>query len=150
MQRIPDGRVLVLSVAWAAAVVLSGCGGSLAQIGGKVTHRGEAVAGAEVVVESAADSRLQYFGRTREDGSLYVGYRDKSGVPVGPCKIRVTHYTLRDGKPLPSGEPGQVLRGSEKALGKIYLFEQALAGGKNVLDLKLEAAVTVGDVPAGP
>jgi hypothetical protein len=103
-----------------------------------------------VVVESAADSRWQYFGQTREDGSLYVGCRDKSGLPVGPCKIRVTHYTLRDGKPLPSGEPGQVLRGTDKAIGKTYLFEQALAGGKNVLDLKLETAVNVSEVRAGP
>jgi hypothetical protein len=134
---------LVLSVAWAAAVVLSGCGGSLAQIGGKVTHRGEAVAGAEVVVESAADSRLQYFGRTREDGSLYVGYRDKPGLPVGRCKIRVTHYTLRDGKPLPSGEAGRAVRESNKSIGRIFLFEQDLANGKNVLDLKLEAAADV-------
>ena len=76
MQTLKAGKFLVLSAAWAAAAVLTGCGGTTAQIGGKVTHQGEPVGGAEVVVESAAGPSLQYFGLTREDGSLYVGYRD--------------------------------------------------------------------------
>ena len=137
------GKFPVLGMAWATAAVLSGCGDPAAQIGGKVTHKGEAVGGAEVVVESVADTSFQYFGVTREDGSLYVGYRDKPGLPVGRCKIRVTHYTLRDGKPLPSGEAGRVLRESNKSIGRTFLFEQDLANGKNTLDLKLEAAADV-------
>jgi len=132
-------RSLILSVMWAAAAAVAGCGGSTARIAGKVTHNGEPVGRAEVVVESATDAAQQFFGVTAEDGSLRVGYRDKSGVPPGPWKIRVTHFTQRDGQPLPSGEGGQALRASDRAVAKTYLFDQELAGGNNVLELKLEA-----------
>ncbi len=133
-------RSLILGVAWAAAAALTGCGGSAARIAGTVTHNGEPVRGAEVVVELATDATQQYFGMTTEDGSLYVGYRDKPGLPPGQWKIRVTHFTQRDGQPLPGGETGQALRASNRVVARTYLFDQELAGGKNVLDLKLEAA----------
>lgn len=133
-------RSPMAAVMWAAAAAVTGCGGSTARIAGKVTHNGEPVGGAEVVMESAKDAAEQYFGLTTADGSLYVGYRDKSGLPPGLWKIRVTHFTLRDGRPLPSGEAGQVLRTSNMAVARTYLFDQELGGGKNVLDLRLEAA----------
>ena len=140
MQTKTSCRSLILGVVWAAAAALTGCGGSTARIAGTVTHNGEAVRGAEVVVESATDTAEQYFGITTEDGSLYVGYRDKSGVGPGLWKIRVTHFTQLDGQPLPGGEAGQVLRASNRVVARTYLFEQELAKGKNVLELKLEAA----------
>jgi hypothetical protein len=130
----------MLGAAWVAAAALAGCGGSAARIAGTVTHNGEPVRGAEVAVESATDAAEQYFGITTEDGSLYVGYRDKPGLPPGQWKIRVTHFMQRDGQPLPSGEAGQALRASNRAVARTYLFDQELAEGKNVLDLKLEAA----------
>ena len=135
-----SGRSLILGVVWLAAAALTGCGGSAARISGKVTHNGEPIRGAEVVVESATDAAEQYFGITAEDGSLYVGYRDKPGVPPGLWKIRVTRFTQGDGQPLPSGEAGQVLRASNRVVARTYLFDQKLAGGKNVIELKLEAA----------
>ena len=125
------------------AVALPGCGGSLAQVTGQVTHNGEPVGKADVVVESVSDTSLQFFGMTSEDGALYVGYRDKDGVPLGPCQIRVTHHTLRDGTRLPPGEEGQALRSSNKSIGKVYRFDQDLKAGKNDLDLKLEEAADV-------
>ncbi|MCL4204738.1 MAG: hypothetical protein KJ000_19855 [Pirellulaceae bacterium] len=125
------------------AVALPGCGGSLAQVTGRVTHNGEPVGKADVVVESVSDTSLQFFGMTSEDGALYVGYRDKDGVPLGPCQIRVTHHTLRDGTRLPPGEEGQALRSSNKSIGKVYRFDQDLKAGKNDLDLKLEEAADV-------
>lgn len=147
MQTMRHSRRLIPVVVWAAAAVLSGCGGSVARIAGKVTHNGEPVSRAEVVVESATDAAQQYFGMTTEDGSLYVGYRDKSGVPPGLWKIRVTHFTQRDGQPLPGGEAGQALRESNRAVARTYVFDQELAGGKNVLELKLEAAAGTADGP---
>jgi hypothetical protein len=140
MQTKASCRSLILGVVWAAAAALTGCGGSTARIAGTVTHNGEPVRGADVVVESVTDAAEQYFGITTDDGSLYVGYRDKSGLPPGRWKIRVTHFTQRDGQPLPSGEAGQALRASNRAFARTYLFDQELAGGRNVLELKLEAA----------
>jgi hypothetical protein len=136
-------RWQILSAVCTVATALTGCGGSLAQLSGKVTHNGEPVNRADVVVESVADASLQFFGMTTEDGALYVGYRDQEGLPPGPCQIRVTHHTLRDGTRLPPGEDGQALRGSNKSIGKIYRFDQDLKAGKNVLDLKLEEAADV-------
>jgi hypothetical protein len=140
MQKNSPCRSLVL--VWAAAATLSGCGGSAARITGKVTHNGEPVRGAEVVVESPTAVAEQYFGLTREDGTLYVGYRDKPGLRPGRWRIRVTHHTLRDGRPLPSGEAGQALRGTDQAVARTYLFDQELAGGQNKVELKLEAATS--------
>jgi len=71
-------------------------------------------------------------------------------LPPGLWKIRVTHFTQRDGRPLPSGEGGQVLRESNRVIARTYLFDQELAGGKNVLELKLEAAAGVSDGPPLP
>jgi len=150
MQTKTHWRHLILVGVWAAAAGLSGCSGSVARIAGKVSHNGEPASGAEVVVESATDPAEQYFGTTTEDGSLYVGYRDKPGLPPGLWKIRVTHFTQRDGRPLPSGEGGQVLRESNRVIARTYLFDQELAGGKNVLELKLEAAADVSDGPPLP
>ena len=140
MQTKTSCRSLILGGVLAAAAALTGCGDSTARIAGTVTHNGEPVRGAEVAIESATETAEQYFGMTTEDGSLYVGYRNKAGVPPGLWKIRVTHFTQRDGQPLPSGEAGQVLRASNRAVARTYLFDQELAGGNNVLDLKLEAA----------
>lgn len=142
-----DYRVPILGVMWLAAAAVTGCGGSTARIAGKVTFNGEPVSRADVVMESATNAAEQYFGGTAEDGSLYVGYRDKSGVPPGHWRIRVTHFTQRDGRPLPSGEAGQTLRASDMAVARTYLFDQELVGGKNVLELKLEAGTLAA---AGP
>jgi hypothetical protein len=131
----------------ATALALTGCGSPAARIAGNVTHNGQAVRGAEVVVETAASPAEQYFGMTTDDGSLYVGYRDKPGVPPGAVKIRVTHYTLRNGQPLPVGEAGQALRASDQTLVKTYVFDQELVNGKNTLELKLESAASVADAP---
>jgi hypothetical protein len=104
-----------------------------------------------VVLESPTEADEQYYGLTTEDGSLYVGYRDKSGVTPGPWKIRVTHHTQRDGRPLPGGEAGQAFRASNHVVARTYHFDQELAGGRNVLELKLEAAANVTDgSAAGP
>jgi hypothetical protein len=131
----------------AATMTLAGCGQPAARISGNVTHNGQAVAGAEVVVESAANPEEQFFGMTTDDGSLHVGYRTKPGVPPGAVKIRLTHATQRNGQPLPAGEAGQALRASDQALVKTYIFDQTLVNGNNVLELKLESAASVENTP---
>jgi hypothetical protein len=127
------------------AMAVAGCGGSVARITGTVSHNGEPVRAADVVVESTADAAQQFFGVTTDDGSLYVGYRDKPGLAPGAWKIRVTQYTLRNGQPLPGGEAGQAIRTSGHVVAKTYLFEQELTGGQNTLELKLEAAASTAD-----
>jgi len=151
MQTRTHCRPLILVAIGAAVAALTGCGGSTARIAGQVTHNGEPVSGAEVVLESPTDAGEQYYGLTTEDGSLYVGYRDKPGVAPGPWKIRVTDHTQRDGRPLPGGEAGQALRASNQVVVRTYLFDQELTGGRNELELKLEAASSVADgSAAGP
>ena len=78
--------------------------------GSRETSRttGKRSAGRKSSWKQSASPAEQYFGLTTDDGSLYVGYRDKPGVPPGAVKIRVTHYLQRNGQPAARrrGRPG--------------------------------------------
>jgi hypothetical protein len=121
-----------------ALLVLSGCGKSLAILGGKVTEEGRPVAAAEVVVAHPDDPDQQFFGVTGEDGSLHVTYRDADGAPPGRYKIHIRYTTQRDGQALPPGEEGAVMRQKGAVMTREFVFDEELKPGANLLDLKLE------------
>jgi hypothetical protein len=131
------------------ALAAPGCGSSDAVVQGKVTRQGQPVASAEVAFEKKDDPNQQFFGVTGEDGSLFVTYRDREGLPPGSYTIRITSTTQRDGQPLPGGEEGAVLRQSGNIVTRVYRFEKDVAAGDNQLDLKLEDAQVEDQAPAG-
>ncbi|MBW3599471.1 MAG: hypothetical protein KY475_19640 [Planctomycetes bacterium] len=128
----------LLVIAFAAAG--AGCGPPVARVEGAVTHQGQPVSNADLMLVQHDNPARQFFGATGEDGEIYVTYQDAQGAPPGRYAIHVTHAVLRDGRPLPPGEEGAVLRDSPQAVGRTYVFEQELDAGVNVLHLKLENA----------
>ena len=130
-------------------VGVAGCGASVAQLDAKVTLRGAAVAGAEVLVEPESSGQASLYGMTRDDGTCGFDWGGRSGLAPGKYKVVVTYYEADDGKSLPTGEEGQVLKQSGKAPRRQVEFHRELQLGKNSLALALEQATeTAGQNPA--
>jgi hypothetical protein len=121
-----------------ALVVVAGCSGSVGQPTGRVTLRGVAVSGAELTFLPAADPDAVATGVTDGDGKYRLDYGGKRGVAAGKATVRIVHWTLPNGKPLPAGEEGAALKADEtKAVRTTYLFEKEVPAGSGTLDFEL-------------
>lgn len=116
---------------------LSGCGSSVGKATGRITLGGKPVAGAEIVFTSAANENQEFFGLAGDDGNYQVSYRELRGLPVGHYRVTVSRYTLPNGKPLPEGEAGEVLKSDGRAAKQTYVFEKDIGAGSNTVDFEL-------------
>src|SRR5690348_2228199 len=127
-------RGLFVIVLLAAA----GCGRPAGQPAGKVTWKGQPVAGAELTFEPQAGPEAAAYGASGADGTYHLEFRKGGGLPVGPCKVTITRYTLPNGKPLPEGEEGAALRGNEEKVRRhSVVFDKEITPGANALDFEL-------------
>lgn len=130
----PAGAGLLVAV----LIVFTGCGGSVVKPRGKVTLKGQPAAGAELVLQPGANPDAPVAGIAGADGVYTLDYAGKGGVPVGKCRVVVTHYTLRNGKPLPEGEEGAALKANEtKVVKNVYVFEKEIATEPGELNFEL-------------
>lgn len=138
---------LVRVAVWAVVVVslggLAGCGAPVGQVSGKITNKGEPVAGAEFMFASVADPGSQFFGLSVEGGNLAMTYRELKGLPVGKYTVSITQIAQQDGKALPGGEEGRILKSSAKTTKKVYVFDADIAEGGNTLTFELTQAKEV-------
>lgn len=119
-------------------VLAAGCGGAVGQPTGKVTFRGEPVAGAALTFQPVSNPDAVATGVTGADGQYRLDYGGKGGVPVGKCTVRVVRWTLPNGKTLPPGEAGAALKSDEtKAVQTAYVFERDVAAGAGTIDFEL-------------
>lgn len=119
-------------------LLLTGCGEATGQPQGKVTLKGQPVVAAEIVFQSEANPDAPVTGLSGEGGKYTLDYAGKSGVPAGKCKVTITHYTLRNGKPLPEGEEGAMLKSDPaKSVRNVYVFEKDIPAGGGTLDFEL-------------
>ncbi len=136
-----SGSIMLRAATWllvvGGAAWLSGCGVPTGQVTGTVTWNQKPVPGAELIFESTADPKEQFFGRGDDQGKYHVGYRTLTGLPVGRYKVTITHFTLPDGKPLPGGEKGNILRNEGKAVPLVFTFEEEISQGRATLDFDL-------------
>jgi hypothetical protein len=131
--RAPAPRLFAVGL-----LVLAGCGGSVGHPTGRVALRGTPVAGAELTFLPTSDPDAVATGVTDVDGKYRLDYGGKRGVAAGKVTVRVVHYTLPNGKPLPAGEEGAALKADEtKALRTTYVFERDIAAGAGSLDFEL-------------
>lgn len=131
----PHGSMVCLGAL--LAVFSSGCGTSVGTVGGKVTLKSQPVTAGEIVFRSREVAENEFFGEIIQDGTYHVSYRTKGGLPPAKYEISITHYTQRNGKPLPEGEKGVVLRSEGRVRKNLYVFEKDIAAGKNELDFEL-------------
>jgi hypothetical protein len=123
-----------------AVVLLAavGCGQPAGQPAGKVTWKGQPVAGAELAFEPESGPEAAAYGTSGQDGTYSLEFRKGGGLPAGPCKVTITRYTLPNGKPLPEGEEGAALRGDEERVRRHkVVFDKAITPGPNALDFEL-------------
>jgi hypothetical protein len=137
----------VYVVAAAALVLACGCGDPTGRPAGKVTLGGQPVVGAELRFEPSANKDAPVTGLSGEGGVYVLDFGKKGGVPVGPCVVTITYYTLPNGKPLPGGEQGSALRSDpEKVARHEYVFEKEVVKGDSAMDFEL----SVGRKTGGP
>lgn len=135
-------KSVATALLFSPVLLTAGCNNS-AQVSGSISYRGQPAAEVEVSLESVDEKTQRFTGITREDGALFVSYREGSGMPVGRYKIRVKQFSRLDGLALPAGEEGQAMRQTGNAMGKQYIFEHDFSAGDNTLNLRLEDAIEV-------
>ncbi len=127
-------RVALLCV----LALVAGCGGALATPSGKVTLNGEPVADVSLTFLPAANPDAVASGVTGADGLYRLDFGTKRGLATGKCTVRITRYTLKNGKPLPGGEQGTALKNDDKKSVRItYVFEKDVTAGDATLDFEL-------------
>lgn len=134
------GVVRLMLCFWAVTGLLgmTGCGPSVGRPMGKITMMGQPVSGAELKFVASDDSTKEFFGQSSVDGNYAVSFRQYAGLPVGTYTVTVTTQTLLDGKPIPSGEQGAVLKNDpEKTVKRAYRFDATIATGGNPIDFEL-------------
>jgi hypothetical protein len=121
----------------ALLLVLTGCAAPVGRVTGKVTWKGQPVAGAELAFHPEKDPTDHFSGLCGDDGTYRVTYRTGNGLPPGRYRVVVTRFLTSDGKPVPAGEPGEVLKTAGRAVKKSYAFEKEVAAGENPVDFEL-------------
>ncbi len=87
-------RLLAVLAAFAAALVVTGCGNPVGSVSGKVTYKGTALKGGNVVFAKA--NGQNEWAEIQEDGSYKF---DK--IPAGPVKVAVVTSSLKPPRQLP-------------------------------------------------
>jgi hypothetical protein len=126
------------SLALLLLVGLAGCGGSLGQVTGKITHQGQSVGRAEVVFSLENEPAEVFYGASNDEGVYALDVTAKDGLPPGKYDVVVTDYTLPGGQALPAGEAGASLRDSDRVVVRRTKLSKDVAAGDNQIDLKLE------------
>ncbi len=132
-----------ISLRWAAlgllaAAFLTGCGGAVGQVSGRVTSQGQGVAKAEVTFALDGQPAEVFYGVSQSDGKYVVDVAGKRGLPPGKYQVTVTDFVLADGTPLPGGEEGVVLRNSGRAVRRSHALAKEVIAGANEIEIKLE------------
>jgi hypothetical protein len=129
-----------------AALVLSGCGGSQSTVRGQVTFKGAPVPQADLLFEGEGGA-VSVSGRSDDDGTYYLNYPNGRGMASGRYRVRITQYVLPQGKKLPAGEEGAVLRNDpEKTQRRVYEFEVEVRPGANEHNFELSQGKGVTDL----
>jgi hypothetical protein len=131
-------RVGLAALLMGALAGLSGCGGSVGQVAGRVSSQGQAVPKAELVFTLEGQPAEVFYGVTREDGSYRVDVGAKKGLPPGTYQVAVTDFVLADGTLAPGGEEGAALQSAGRAFQRTHMLTKEVAAGQNEIEIKLE------------
>jgi hypothetical protein len=113
----------------------AGCSAPTGQVTGKITLKKKPVPHADLRFEPAGGD-VFYRGLSDDDGTYYVDYKNRGGLPAGAYKVVVTYHTYRN-KLLPPGEKGDSLKNEEETIAQEIIFEKTVAAGANEFHFEL-------------
>ena len=117
-----------------ALCLAAGCERRVA-LTGKVVENGRPVAGAELRWIHQTKPDVFVSGVT-DDGGMYVlDAAGRTDIPVGKYRVTVTLWRTTDGRPLPAGEQGTALKGTDAARQFTAAVEVEVKPGTPTLDL---------------
>jgi hypothetical protein len=93
---------------------------------------------ADIVFSLEGQPAEVFYGVSRDDGAYILDLGDRRGLTPGKYQVVVTNYVRADGSPLPAGEAGAALRGSDEAVSQRHSFTKEVAAGTNQIEIKLE------------
>ncbi len=118
-----------------ACCVLSGCGGEpTGTLTGLLFKKGKPLPNAIIELHPQAGEGRSFRGETGDEGRYYMETLAKRGMPVGLYDVFISYHTLLDGKPIPSGEEGLQLIGSEAAKTHRVQLELDLKEGDQIIN----------------
>ena len=99
--------------------------------------KSQPVDGAEIVFTSQGESAQSFFGVSGSDGAYQLDLTGMDGIPAGTYQVTVTWWALKDGRPLPEGEEGQVLKNGGAAVKQTESFTKNVVAGPNAMSFEL-------------
>ena len=102
------------ALAACALAFVTGCETRVA-VTGRVVDGGQPVAGAELRWAHQSDDKVFVSGVTDADGKYILDAAGRRDIPAGKYQVTVTWWRTRAGGPLPAGEEGTALKGTDAA-----------------------------------
>lgn len=122
----------------ASCIALPGCGSTTAKtVSGSVTLNSQPVDGAEIIFTSQGESSQSFLGVSTSDGAYQLDLTGLDGIPAGTYQVTVTWWALKDGRPLPEGEGGQLLKTNGGAVKHTQSFTKNIVAGPNAINFGL-------------
>ena len=120
--------------------LIAGCEKRVA-VSGKVVENGQPVAAAELRWAHATKPDVFVSGVTGADGAYILDAGGRKDIPVGKYQVTVTWWRTKDGRPLPSGEEGTALKGTDKARQFTATVEVEVTAASSALDVDVTGKV---------
>lgn len=100
---------------WGALLVLvvAGCEKRV-QLTGRVLNEGRPVPAAELSWAHQTDPTVTVSGVADAEGHYVLEAAGKKDIPVGKYRVTVTWWEMPGGQPLPPGEEGAAIKGSDQ------------------------------------
>ena len=131
------GRALVPA---AVLVALVGCDGRVA-VTGRVVENGQPVPGAELRWAHQSDPKVFVSGVTDASGAYILDAAGRKDIPAGKYQVTVTWWRTRTGQPLPAGEQGTAMKGTDVARQFTATVEVEVKAGSPNVDVDVTGKV---------
>lgn len=119
--------LLILSL-----LFFAGCGPPTGTINGVIKKGDEPLPFARMEIRPKGEGR-SFRGESVNDGKYYLDAVAAEGMPPGQYNAIISYYTLRNGDPLPEGEEGESLKGTNRAKEhKVVVEFELKPGGQNL------------------
>lgn len=114
--------------------LLAGCARRV-DVTGKIVENGKAIAQADLRCVHERGGSPIVTGLTDDEGRFILIAEGKRGVPPGNYEVTITYWKTKAGQPLPSGEKGTVLKGTDAAVRYSAMFIREITPQTTTLEI---------------